>query len=55
MSLLERIEARKPRTEPIPLNERMSPFMRRLAEKRLPIKDQTGYIHDGCGPDGRAA
>ena len=52
--LLDRIAARKPRPEPTPIAERMSPFMRRLREKRLPVKDQTIY-HDGCGPDGTAA
>lgn len=52
--LLDRIQARKP--EPTPITERMSPFLRRMAEKRLPVADQTGRIYsDGCGPDGRAA
>ena len=52
--LLDRIQARKP--EPTPIKERMSPFMRRLAEKRLPMQDRTAVIYaDGCGPDGRAA
>lgn len=40
MTLLVRIEARRPK-EPTPITERMSPFMRRLAEKRLPVKDLT--------------
>jgi hypothetical protein len=51
MTLTERIQG-KP--EPVKLTERMSPFMRRLVEKRLPVKDQTIYA-DGCGPTGRAA
>lgn len=54
--LLDRIEARKPQPQPTPLTERMSPFMRRLAERRLPTQDRTATIYsDGCGPDGRAA
>ncbi|MDP9145928.1 MAG: hypothetical protein M3N43_14765 [Actinomycetota bacterium] len=55
MPLLERIEARRQgRGEPVPrlITERMSEFSRRLAEKRLPVK---GWLHDGCGPDGRSA
>lgn len=53
--LLDRINKQRPQPEPTPIKERMSPFMRRLREKRLPNADQTGYIFDGCGPDGRAA
>ena len=54
--LLDRIKARQPQPEPTPIVERMSPFMRRLAEKRLPATDMTGRIYsDGCGPTGSAA
>lgn len=40
--LLDRIHG-KP--EPTPITERMSPFMRRLAEKRLPVADKTGTVY----------
>ena len=58
--LLTRIEARKGTrigpVSPVPLTEKMSPFARRLAEKRLHVMDLTATIYsDGCGPDGRAA
>ena len=53
--LRDRIEARRPdrlTSRPRPITERMSEFSRRLAEKRLPVKE---FLHDGCGPDGTAA
>jgi len=55
--LLTRIQERR---EPEPIAERMSPFMRRLRDKNLPIRDMTNdrplfTLHDGCGPNGRAA
>jgi hypothetical protein len=57
--LLDRIAARKGErigpVAPVPLTEKMSPFSRRLAEKRLHVSDLTVYNHDGCGPDGRSA
>ena len=40
--LLDRIAARRPQPEPTPIEGRMSPFMRQLAEKNLPVKDLTG-------------
>lgn len=43
--LLDRIAARKELTKPEPITERMSPFMRRLAEKRLPVQDNTATIY----------
>ena len=52
--LLDRIAARKGRIGPVcpvPMLDRVSPFTRRLIEKRLPVK----VLADGCGPDGRAA
>jgi len=57
--LLTRIQERQP-PEPEPIAERMSPFMRRLRDKNLPVRDMTNdrplfTLHDGCGPDGRAA
>jgi hypothetical protein len=54
--LLDRIRDRDRRDpdQPTPITERMSPFMRRLREKQLPVKDTT-WLADGCGPDGRAA
>ena len=48
--LLDRIAARKPQREPTPITERMSPFLRRLRDKQLPVKDTTS-LHD-VGPDG---
>lgn len=50
MTLLERIEARKP--QPIQITERMSPFMRRLAEKNLPVTDKTGWVNGAATPSG---
>ena len=53
--LLDRIAARKGTrigpVAPVPMLDRVSPFTRRLIEKRLPIK----VLADGCGPNGRAA
>lgn len=53
--LLDRIAARKGKrigpVAPVPILERVSPFTRRLIERRLPVK----WLADGCGPDGRAA
>ena len=48
--LLSRIEARRPKPQPI--TERMSPFMRRLAEKNLPVTDKTGYMLGSFVPSG---
>ena len=55
--LLDRINQRRKvgrigPVSPVPLTTRMSEFSRRLAEKRLPVKE---WMHDGCGPDGTAA
>lgn len=54
--LLDRIRARKGQiigpVSPTSIIDKMSPFAKRLAEKRLPVK---GWLHDGCGPDGTAA
>ena len=56
--LVSRIEARRklgrigPVSPVVRIQERMSEFSRRLAEKRLPVKE---WLHDGCGPDGAAA
>ena len=45
--LLDRIEARKGTrigpVSPVPLTEKMSPFMRRVTEKRLHVSDLTVY------------
>ena len=54
---MDRINARRKvgrigPVSPVPIAERMSPFAKRLAEKRLPLKV---WLHDGCGPDGTAA
>jgi hypothetical protein len=52
---MKRIAARK---EPTPITERMSPFMRKLAERRqsqdrfLAVTDQTGYIRGAFVPSG---
>lgn len=51
MTLLERIEARKPQA-PVQITERMSPFMRRLAEKNLPVSDKTGWVNGAATPSG---
>lgn len=37
---------------PVPITRHMSEFSKRLAAKRLPVKE---WMHDGCGPDGAAA
>ena len=52
--LLDRIAARRPMPEPTPITERMSPFMRRLAERRLPTKDLTNGAWTPAGSDGAA-
>ena len=49
MTLLERIEARK---QPVQITERMSPFMRRLAERNLPVTDKTGWVNGAATPSG---
>jgi hypothetical protein len=46
--LLDRINGTLP--APTPITERMSPFMRRLAEKRLPVADKTVYVNGAWTP-----
>jgi hypothetical protein len=45
--LLDRIRDRDRRDpdQPTPITERMSPFMRRLREKNLPVQDRTAYVN----------
>ena len=44
--LIDRI---RDRDEPTPIVERMSPFMRRLREKNLPVQDNTASVYsDGA-------
>ena len=49
--LLDRIAARRPQPEPTPIEGRMSPFMRRIAEKRLAVKDFTNGSWTPAGSD----
>ena len=57
--LLDRIDARRanarPKTltsVPMAITERMSPFMRRLAEKNLPVADKSSFIRGAFVPNG---
>ena len=57
--LLDRIAERRgiarPTTlTPVPMaiTERMSPFMRRLAEKNLPVADKSSFIRGAFVPNG---
>ena len=51
--LLDRINPPKP----TPIAERMSPFMRRLRDKQLPVKDTTTLVDGAWTPieSGRSA
>lgn len=53
--LLDRIQARREDRrvvdQPTPITERMSPFLRRLRDRQLAVKDFTrgSYVPDGSG------